>query len=322
MTDTDTNGQAAPIFVYGALRSGTTMFRLMLRAHPALTNPGEADYLFDHITHGDDGRWSYDLEALTLNRVFRDSGLILPPGTPARGNDGPTLLADFLRQLQGRAGSRLVLAVHRHVDKIVSLLPDAPILHLLRDPRDVARSCIGMGWAGLPYFGVDGWIRTEQAWERTAPRLADGQALDLCYEDLIRAPEAELTRVSRFLDLPFDVAMLGYDESSTYGAPDLALVEQWRRKMTPADLALVEGKLGSMLTSRGYEPSGAAPRTPARVERLTMRLRDKLMVWRFLARRYGAGRVILEKASRRLGLKALHRRVAGEIQAISRKHLR
>ena len=38
------------IFVYGALRSGTTLFRLMLEAHPALSNAGEADFLFDFLS--------------------------------------------------------------------------------------------------------------------------------------------------------------------------------------------------------------------------------------------------------------------------------
>ncbi|MEM7505777.1 MAG: sulfotransferase [Pseudomonadota bacterium] len=322
MSGTEQKAQAASIFVYGALRSGTTMFRLMLRAHPAFINPGEADYLFDHIARGPDGRWSYDLDALTLSRVFRDAGLAVPDGTPERDNDGPALLAEFLRQLQDGSAARLVLAVHRHVDKIAALLPEAPILHLLRDPRDVARSCIGMGWAGLPYFGVDGWIETERAWDRVSRDLREDRALDLRYEELIRAPQDELGRVCAFLGVPFDAAMLGYDEGSTYGAPDPSLVEQWRRKMAPQDLALVEGKLGATLVERGYQPSGVPQRTPTGLERAWMRLRDKLAVWRFLARRYGTGRVILEKASRRMGWKVLHRRVVGEIQAISRQHLR
>jgi len=37
-----------PVFVFGALRSGTTVFRLMLDAHGEIRNPGEADYLVDY----------------------------------------------------------------------------------------------------------------------------------------------------------------------------------------------------------------------------------------------------------------------------------
>jgi hypothetical protein len=37
------------VFVYGALRSGTTVFRLMLDSHPKISNPDEMDFLFDHV---------------------------------------------------------------------------------------------------------------------------------------------------------------------------------------------------------------------------------------------------------------------------------
>ena len=36
-------------FVCGALRSGTTVFRLMLNSHPKIDNPAECDFLFDGI---------------------------------------------------------------------------------------------------------------------------------------------------------------------------------------------------------------------------------------------------------------------------------
>ena len=36
--------QPAPVIVFGALRSGTTLLRLMLNAHPDLNNPGEVDF--------------------------------------------------------------------------------------------------------------------------------------------------------------------------------------------------------------------------------------------------------------------------------------
>ena len=57
-----------PVFVYGGLRSGTTVFRLMLNAHPELSNPGEVDHLFDHIHRAPGGGWRYDLDALSLDR--------------------------------------------------------------------------------------------------------------------------------------------------------------------------------------------------------------------------------------------------------------
>ena len=58
------------IFVYGALRSGTTLFRLMLQAAPSISNPGEADFLFDYIAPNPGGGWQYDRASLSEDRMF------------------------------------------------------------------------------------------------------------------------------------------------------------------------------------------------------------------------------------------------------------
>ena len=85
----------APVFVYGALRSGTTLLRLILDRHDLLSNPGEVDFLFDWI-HRDPSNptgWSYDFEALGRCRIFRSQNLTIPPDC-----DGRDLLEEFCRQ--------------------------------------------------------------------------------------------------------------------------------------------------------------------------------------------------------------------------------
>jgi hypothetical protein len=59
------------VFVYGALRFGTTVFRLMLDAHPQIANPGEMDFLFDYLypDHTHSTGWRYDLDGLKLDRI-------------------------------------------------------------------------------------------------------------------------------------------------------------------------------------------------------------------------------------------------------------
>ena len=42
-----------PVFIFGSERSGTTVLRLMVNAHPMLSNPGEFDFLFDTIRPSD-----------------------------------------------------------------------------------------------------------------------------------------------------------------------------------------------------------------------------------------------------------------------------
>ena len=307
------------VFVYGALRSGTTLFRLMLEAHGGIASPGEADFLFDDIAPdpGHPTGWRYDLARLAAGRIFRDKRLDIPVG-----QDGLDLLASLLAQFEARTPGRVVtLNLHRHLDRLLAVLPGARLIHILRDPRDVARSSIGMGWAGTLYHGVDHWIATEAAWDRQIPGLAPGQAFELSYETLFSDVEAALRRVTAFLGLPYDSAMLDYHRSTTYGPPDASLVNQWRRLARRADLAPMEAKAAGLMARRGYDPSGPlAP--PGALTRGRLALKNRAGIWLFGIGRFGAALYIGEKLTRWLRLSAWHRRLRDRKAAIALRHLK
>ncbi len=290
------------VIVYGALRSGTTLLRLMLDMHPRINCPGETDFLFDFLSFGPDGSARLDREALERNRIYQASGARLAPGL-----DGAEAVRDLVRQLQRDDKGCLVLMLHRHVAEALRIFPDAPVLHMLRDPRDVARSAIGMGWAGTEYHGAIYWMRTERDWDRMRGMHPRAQVQDLHYEALIRDPETELRKVSGFFGVTYDPAMLAYADGSTYDAPDASLVEQWRRKQTPQAVGLVEARLGSLLQSRGYVPSGHPSIHPGPLLALRLWLKDKQAVWRLRIARYGLIDPLLVGLGKRLGLRGLSR---------------
>lgn len=297
---------ASPIFVYGALRSGTTVFRLMLDAHSGISNPGETDFMFDFLKRDSSHPtgWRYDLDRLSRNRIFGSKKLDL-----TRGLDGLDLLHDFFRQFAARApGKRLALNIHRNADLLFELLPQAKVIHMLRDPRDVARSSIGMGWAETIYFGVDHWIKTEEAWGRAIAGASSPQVLTLTYEALFADTPAELRRVCRFIDVPFADDMLRYHETTSYGRPDPSLVGQWRRKCAPADVALLEGKAAALMRARGYTPAGPG-RVPGLSEAMRLYVGQKMFVWRFGVRRHGALVYWGAKAARFLRLRPVQVRL-------------
>ncbi len=292
-----------PVFIYGAMRSGTTVFRLMLEAHGEISNPGEVDFLFEFL-HRDGSHpsgWRYDLAELRLARIFQSYTLDIP-----EGRDGLDLLADFLRQLQARApGTVMSLNVHHKIDRILQIFPDTKIIHVLRDPRDVARSSVPMGWAARPYHGVDHWVATEQAWDRGSHAANPAQVLNLHYEALFADIETELAKVCDSLDLKYNPDMLRYHENTTYAAPDPRLVELWRRKCSLDEVALVEGKAGDLMRARGYEPTGEG-RVPGRLEDFKLRIETKLFRYKFNMRRFGAKLFLMEKLTRKLGLRAMY----------------
>ena len=66
------------VILYGSLRPGTTLFRIMLNGHPRLYCPSEADFLSDFISPTADDGWSYYREALTAHRVYKASLCRIP----------------------------------------------------------------------------------------------------------------------------------------------------------------------------------------------------------------------------------------------------
>jgi len=308
---------ARPVFVFGSMRAGTTVFRLMLNAHDAISNPGEVDFLFDHLVRNASGAWAYDLPGLRENRIFRSQALEIPEGL-----DGMALLDSFLAQLQAKGDGIFTLNIHRGISHVAELLPECKVIHMLRDPRDVGRSSIGMGWAGNSYYGIDHWLVTEREWDAAVPNLRPENVMELRYEALFHDIDTELHRVCAFIGVPFQPGMLDYHLSTTYGPPDVKLVEQWKRKATPRELSLLEGKIGDMLTARGYALSGEPLARPVGAEAIRLFCGNKLSKWRRSTSKYGFSTIVMEKLTRWAGLHGVNRIYRRRINAIIQRSLK
>jgi hypothetical protein len=306
-----------PVFILGALRSGTTIFRLMLDSHARLANPGEADFLFRHLkVEPATGRWTYDLQALRKDRIFQLYDLDIP-----QHEDGREVARNFVDQFARRDPRMLTLNIHGNLDKVLAIYPDAKIVHLIRDPRDVAKSCVGMGWAGNTYCGVDQWLETERNWDRNAGRFPREQIAELHYEALITDTACELEKVCTFLGVAFSSDMLNYPARSTYERPNPSAVQPWRRGLAAREIALAEIKSGPLLRSRGYALSGHPLDPPGAWERSRLHVQNKIYKWSFSCRRYGVFNCVMEKITREFAL-SHHYVFAQRMNEITNRYLR
>jgi hypothetical protein len=306
-------------FLVGAERSGTTMLRLMLDHHPQIAWCNEFEYAVDRVT--DEGRppdVAEYVDWLSTHRVFQNTGFQADPRLAYQA-----VIAGFLEQRRSRTGKPLVGAtVHRHFDRLLPLFPDARFIHLVRDGRDVAKSCVGMGWNGNVWTAVHRWIDAEKLWSQLCGRLEPRRRHEVKYETLVSSPEATLAETCDFLGVEYDSAMLDYADNSTYERPDARLAQQWRTKFSEKEIRLVESRIGPLLAERGYEPSGLPPLQPSLLTRLGLVLSDRWFRARFRLRRYGLRLTFADFLARRSGVRRWRHAVRRRINAIENAHLR
>lgn len=214
--------------VVGAPRSGTTLLRLMLDAHPELAIPPETGFLA-RVATLDSGGSDDDRRRALLDVITR-----YPPDAPAWpdfGIDKAQLEAAFAaiapfsnaggcrafyrayaaRHGKHRAGDKTPLYC-LHLEAIERLLPEAHFIHLIRDGRDVALS-LRQTWFA-PGRDIETLAGHWHACVTTARTQGARSAryLEVRFEDLVRDHEGALRHICEFVDLDFDARMLAYHE--------------------------------------------------------------------------------------------------------------
>lgn len=212
-------------FVVGVARSGTTLLRLMLDAHPELAIPHETHFLpaalqepaasrerfFELVTEFP--TWQ-DLK--TPAELFHEELLRVEPFDVRDG-----LRAFYRLYARSRGKSRWgdkTPTYTQHIRAIHEALPEARFIHILRDGRDVAVSLRPLWFSpGQSMEELAGyWVRRITEARDQAQGQPPGQPfyLEVRYEDLIADPVRELRRICGFLDLPYDSRMVEYHRTA------------------------------------------------------------------------------------------------------------
>lgn len=320
MQSTDSHHPAPNFIVVGPLRAGTTLLRLLLNNHPSIACVGEFE---EAVSQAQPRGWPDPATFrafLAQDRAAQAKRFDLT----ALEGDTPDLVRAMWDQLAARESKPVKgCTIHSRFDRARDIWPGARLIFLTRDPRDVARSCVGMGWVGEPTHGTRYWREPVARWLAMRDSLPIADRMELRYEDLIRNPEHELTRCCAFLGQSFDPAMLEFHQSSTYEPIDPALAEQWRRKLPPRTAEIIDAACADLMPAFGYQPSVPTPRAMSPGERLRLAFENRTGRWKARRARYGTGLLLAWSVASRLPLRNPWRtRVKSRVNEIDRAHLR
>ncbi len=315
-----TSPNPPPFFLVGAVRSGTTLLRLLLGHHPQICRCDEFEYVATAISGSAD--WpdvdDYVMQ-LSRRRDFRCTGY-----QPDKSLAFPDLARDLLAQCQALDGKPIVGAtVHNHFDELLRLWPTARFIHLARDPRDIARSCVEMGWNGNAWAGTETWVRSQDAWKRIQQQVPADRLLEVEFADLTSDAENVLRRVTAFLGVDYVPEMMEIEKDTTYRRPSKRASRSWRDDASELEIRQMESRLGDRLTQAGYAPSGLPPLRISPLDAFALRQADRFGRLRFAMRRYGAAVWIGSLVGNRLlPIPALRNRTQLAIDRIDERNLK
>lgn len=188
------------IFVIGLPRSGTTVLERLLGNHTEVVSAGEL------ASFGQQLRWAANHRHIH-DQVFTDR---------VRKLDWGELGQRYLAQTQWRAGGKRYFIDKQPANWMVAgwihaALPNARILHMVRDPMDVCfsnyRAMFGDAYAWS--YRLDSLAQHYHDYRRFMARwheLVPGAILDVSYTDLISKTEDTLREVLDFCSLEWQSA--------------------------------------------------------------------------------------------------------------------
>jgi Sulfotransferase family len=285
------------LFIVGCPRSGTTLFRRMVDAHPDVAVVPEVGWLARRYEERQGLTPDGLVTRAFIRRLTEKPGFGRYARIPLAHEELTELLesdcrmsyAEFVTMLFDRYGEqhgkRLVanktVDLVRSISMLHELWPTAKFAHLIRDGRDVALSA--MSWrraeklaSRFPTWREDP-MSTAAAWWEWHVRAGreDGRSIgtalyyEVRYESLVANAGTELRNLCLFLGITYDEAMVRFYEGREQNGPGLDAKHGWRRptpglrdwrtQMAAEDVERFEAIAGGLLDELGYARGSESP---------------------------------------------------------------
>ena len=291
----------APVFVLGCPRSGTTLlYHMLLSAGNFVVYRAESQVF--NLLEPRFGDLRADRNKAALLEAWEHSSLFTKTGLDAVeikkevmancGNGG-----DFLRIVMDAMGRKQ--GMERWADctpdhllamrRIKETIPDALVIHIIRDGRDVALSLERQHWIRpLPWDRGKELQAAALYWEWVVNKgRENGKALgadykEIHYEDLVQSPQEVLAGIGEFIGQELDYAKIQRVGIGSVSRPNSSFgkeagsgefrpVARWKTSLSGQQLEDVEELIGGTLESLGYGLGAEHAKTVASASPARMR---------------------------------------------------
>jgi len=196
-----------PIFILGMPRSGTSLVEQIISSHASVYGAGELSTLMkllypilkDRLSNGCDNNLSSEKNLTLIREKYLESLAHLKTSANIITDKTP---ANF-----------------QNIGFILSIFPDAKIIHLKRDPRAICWSIYKSNWSETGYgfsYNINDLVKfyglyskLMDFWHKKFP----GKIYDVCYEDLTTNQEQETKKLLEYCELDWDENCLNFHKN-------------------------------------------------------------------------------------------------------------
>jgi hypothetical protein len=290
----DSRHNNGPVFIVGAPRSGTTMLQYRLRNHSRISLPtGESHFFIPLCRNADKFGDLSRVEnvRLVLAAMYEQSSEFLDSDLHGIKFDIDRLAGElheenrdtipaiisgvFKKNARGegklRWGDKTPYYV-LHMPSLLEWFPDAQIVHIIRDGRDVALSLFGRRHDFRVYniyHAAKYWQQYVEVGCEAGARLGPKVYMEVRFENILRDPTGVFKRICAFLGEEYDDKMFDLQPVDDPGKTPLVHQaikeenkEKWRHEMTSRQIRIFEAAAGDTLERLGYYVKGKSRRLP------------------------------------------------------------
>ena len=272
------------VYIVGVGRSGTSMLMTLLNGHSKIAFTPETHFLRYYLgtaaIQADIQRQGVAAfqQALEADSYFQRlnisaAELLQPYNEGKRTFDLVEIYGELLQRYLARKEKQIIgdkdPRYLDYLDRIADIFPQAKIIHIYRDPRDVVLSKTKADWSAHRPYWLNAMISQVQMQEgrKRAQELFGDNYHELSYEELVTVPEATLTHLLAFLGLEFEPEMLNLERSAqelvdssemqwkgnTFRPMLKENTQKWRKALSPRQIGVIETICQEWFDKLGYE---------------------------------------------------------------------